>query len=141
MSDNFDFNAIQVAQRGFQKWAEQPHNKRWFRKIDGTPIPNDVTVTIAMEFVNELSAQKRSDGIRENGDTADWCSIIETLMRCIEYQRKWMKPPRKTSFWEGPYGRENYEYDLRDYKYLIEDVDAACQRASVAIAAKPRDPV
>lgn len=33
---------IAIAQRGFEKWRAKEHNKKWFRKIDGTPIPNDV---------------------------------------------------------------------------------------------------
>ena len=42
--------ALETAQRGFDKWKAQPHNRRWFRRIDGTPIPNDLVVRIAEEF-------------------------------------------------------------------------------------------
>lgn len=43
---------IAIAQRGFEKWRAKEHNKKWFRKIDGTPIPNDVVVCIAQEFAD-----------------------------------------------------------------------------------------
>lgn len=33
-------------QRGYDAWAAKPHNAKWVRKIDGTPIPNDIVVTI-----------------------------------------------------------------------------------------------
>ena len=47
---------IQIAQRGFEAWTAKPHNKRWFRKIDHTPIPNDLVVNIAEQFRQELAA-------------------------------------------------------------------------------------
>ena len=33
-------------QRGYDAWAAKPHNAKWVRKIDGTPIPNDIVVNI-----------------------------------------------------------------------------------------------
>jgi hypothetical protein len=33
-------------QRGYDAWAAKPHNAKWVRKIDGTPIPNDIVVTL-----------------------------------------------------------------------------------------------
>jgi len=45
---------ITIAQRGFDVWKDKEHNAKWFRKIDGTPIPNDLVVCIAMEFVEAL---------------------------------------------------------------------------------------
>lgn len=41
---------IDTARRGFRRWAEKPHNRRWFRKIDGTPIPNDLPIVVGEEF-------------------------------------------------------------------------------------------
>lgn len=49
------FDAIGIAQAGFEQWAAKPHNKKWFRRIDGTPIPNDLPVCIAMAFIETLS--------------------------------------------------------------------------------------
>lgn len=31
---------------GYREWAAKPHNAKWVRKIDGTPIPNDLPVCI-----------------------------------------------------------------------------------------------
>jgi len=31
---------------GYREWAGKPHNEKWVRKIDGTPIPNDLVVCI-----------------------------------------------------------------------------------------------
>lgn len=43
-------NYLAIAQAGFDAWAEKPHNKKWFKRIDGTPIPNDLVVCIAQAF-------------------------------------------------------------------------------------------
>jgi hypothetical protein len=45
------YHPFDIAQRGFDKWKAKEHNKKWFRLIDGTPIPNDLVVCIAMEFM------------------------------------------------------------------------------------------
>src|SRR4051812_8843136 len=41
---------LDLAQRGFDRWAAKPHNKKWVRRIDGTPIGNDLLVCIAWEI-------------------------------------------------------------------------------------------
>ena len=33
-------------QRGYEFWASKPHNAKWVRRIDGTPIPNDIPVSV-----------------------------------------------------------------------------------------------
>lgn len=43
--------AMEIAERGLKAWAEQPHNEKWRRRIEGTPIPNDLLVCIATEMV------------------------------------------------------------------------------------------
>lgn len=50
-------NFIAIAQAGFEEWAAKPHNAKWFRKIDGTPIPNDLPVCIAQAFSEALTSQ------------------------------------------------------------------------------------
>lgn len=45
---------IGIAQEGFENWKAKPHNARWFRKIDGTPIPNDLTICIGEAFASRL---------------------------------------------------------------------------------------
>lgn len=53
--------AMKIAADGFRAWAEKPHNARWARKIDGTPIPNDLPINIAEAFVRAL-AQATGEG-------------------------------------------------------------------------------
>ena len=49
-------NALAIAEKGFDAWAAKPHNRKWFRKIDGTPIKNDLLVNIATAFAEALIA-------------------------------------------------------------------------------------
>ena len=37
---------LQDVQRGYDAWAAKSHNAKWVRKIDGTPIANDIVVNI-----------------------------------------------------------------------------------------------
>lgn len=39
--------AFDCVSEGFKHWRSLEHNQRWWRMIDGTPIPNDLTVKIA----------------------------------------------------------------------------------------------
>lgn len=59
---------IDVAQAGFEAWKAKPHNARWFRKIDGTPIPNDLTICIGQAFADDravlLARIERGEGER-----------------------------------------------------------------------------
>ena len=43
-------NALAIAEKGFETWAAKDHNRKWVRKIDGTPIKNDLLVNIATAF-------------------------------------------------------------------------------------------
>ncbi len=46
------FEAIKIAEDGLFVWATKPHNaKKWARKLEGTPIPNDICVAIAEEMI------------------------------------------------------------------------------------------
>ena len=38
--------AAKLVPAGYAFWAQKPHNAKWVRKIDGTPIPNDLPVCI-----------------------------------------------------------------------------------------------
>lgn len=42
--------AMRICEEGFNNWKEKEHNQKWFKKIDGTPIPNDLLVNIALAF-------------------------------------------------------------------------------------------
>lgn len=50
-----DRSAIATATFGYIRWAEKPHNAKWVRMIDGTPIPNDLPVCIANEFAATIA--------------------------------------------------------------------------------------
>jgi hypothetical protein len=39
--------AMNIVDSGFDTWKDKPHNAKWYAKIDGTPIPNDLKVNIA----------------------------------------------------------------------------------------------
>ena len=41
---------VVIAQDAFNVWAEKQRNKRWFKRIDGTPIANDLIATMAVWF-------------------------------------------------------------------------------------------
>lgn len=43
--------AMAIAEAGFDAWANKEHNKKWVRRIDGTPIKNDLLVNIAEAMV------------------------------------------------------------------------------------------
>jgi len=51
-------NPIEIAERGYAEWAAKPHNAKWVQRIEGTPIPNDLKVCIAMAFKDALSAER-----------------------------------------------------------------------------------
>ena len=60
-------NAISIAKAGYERWAAKPHNKKWVRKLDGTPIPNDIVVCIAEEIIRSQhgdDANVAIDGVR-----------------------------------------------------------------------------
>jgi hypothetical protein len=46
---------LDLAQEGLARWKDKPHNSKWWRRIDGTPIPNDLLVNIAEVIANSLS--------------------------------------------------------------------------------------
>lgn len=48
--------ALETATHGLETWRAKPHNARWWRRIDGTPIPNDLLVNIAEAFVSLRAA-------------------------------------------------------------------------------------
>jgi hypothetical protein len=58
-------SCFSIAQRGFDTWKNKPHNAKWWRMIDGTPIPNDVVVNIAEAF---LEALRKEAALKSKGD-------------------------------------------------------------------------
>lgn len=49
--------AMSACETGFATWASKPHNRKWAARLDGTPIPNDLLVCIATEFVRRTAAE------------------------------------------------------------------------------------
>jgi hypothetical protein len=47
--------SLNDVQRGYERWAAKPHNAKWVRKIDGTPIPNDIVANIFEALKDSLS--------------------------------------------------------------------------------------
>lgn len=56
--------SLNDVQRGYDAWAAKPHNAKWVRKIDGTPIPNDIVVTIfdTLRDMQETPAPQPREG-------------------------------------------------------------------------------
>lgn len=51
--------ALTLVKEGYDTWATKPHNKTWVRRLDGTPIPNDLCVCIAEELVRSLAPREQ----------------------------------------------------------------------------------
>jgi hypothetical protein len=48
VSIRLDFvEALTIVKSGLERWKLKPHNAKWWKIIDGTPIPNDLCVNIA----------------------------------------------------------------------------------------------
>lgn len=69
--------AMGIAERAFEKWSSKPHNRKWVRRIDGTPIPNDLKVNIALAIMESLRDDLPDEKQRR----------IYRLERRIHYQR------------------------------------------------------
>lgn len=83
--------AIQIAQAGVQEWANRPHNARWWRRIDGTPIPNDLSVNIAEAFYRALQQEPQASGLatgsldtdRQPEPRAELSPLVPELTRAL----------------------------------------------------------
>jgi hypothetical protein len=45
--------ALALCQKGYDAWKAKPHNKKWWKHVDGTPIPNDLLVCIAQAIAEK----------------------------------------------------------------------------------------
>lgn len=53
-----DVAAVREAvQKGFDEWAAKTHNKKWAKRVDGTPIPNDVVMCIQTAVARALMGE------------------------------------------------------------------------------------
>ena len=47
-----------LVEQGWDTWAAKEHNKKWVRRIDGTPIRNDLSVNIIEAIVLYLKEHR-----------------------------------------------------------------------------------
>ncbi len=52
--------ALDACKRGLELWRQYPHNAKWWERIDGTPIPNDLLVCIA-EILQQSAVADRAE--------------------------------------------------------------------------------
>jgi hypothetical protein len=57
--------AMDIVQEGFRIWREKPHNAKWWSRIDGTPIPNDLSVNIAEAIMHSARIEALETALRE----------------------------------------------------------------------------
>ena len=50
------------AKAGLESWSRRPHNKRWWKRIDGTPIPNDLLIDVCKSIAAALTESEAEDG-------------------------------------------------------------------------------
>jgi hypothetical protein len=104
---------IEIAQRGFENWKAKPHNARWFRKIDGTPIPNDLTICIGEAFAEPLrslssrvEAEKRAREEAEAKARASVAHVVESLNeQMCNYASRTLAAERERDGWKEAYRR------------------------------------
>lgn len=92
-------DAMEIAEDGLRRWREKDHNAKWWRKIDGTPIPNDLLVNIAQSMCEvyvrtpaevvhpDDFAQFLRDVEREQGNCSDedtWLGYRQTAEAILE---------------------------------------------------------
>jgi hypothetical protein len=49
--------AMAIVEKGFSDWAAKEHNRKWAKRIDGTPIRNDLSVNIAEAIIADYKRQ------------------------------------------------------------------------------------
>lgn len=66
MSDQLNFvDYLQRVKDGLEIWKEKPHNAKWWKRIDGTPIPNDLCVCIAERLASQPAPAVMGEDERE----------------------------------------------------------------------------
>lgn len=50
-------DSFKICEIGFTNWRLKDHNKKWFKKIDGTPIHNDLLCCIAEAFSSHYETE------------------------------------------------------------------------------------
>ena len=65
---------LEDVERGYARWAAKPHNAKWVRRIDGTPIANDICVNIFEELKSPspISADAVVEACAKVADAREW---------------------------------------------------------------------
>ena len=72
--------ALDACQRGLELWRDKPYNAKWWRRIDGTPIPNDLLCNIA-EILGQTA---NADRAQRDAALAELAQANQTLLRASE---------------------------------------------------------
>lgn len=70
--------AMDIAEDGLRRWREKDHNKKWWRKIDGTPIPNDLLVNIAESMIEAYVVIAAQPPAQAAGEPVAWRVLCTT---------------------------------------------------------------
>lgn len=49
-------DVMDIVHSGYDTWKNKPYNAKWFKRIDDTPIPNDLLVNVAEAICHALTA-------------------------------------------------------------------------------------
>lgn len=87
--------ALKLVELGFEQWKDKPPNAKWFKRIDGTPIPNDLCVCIAetLATVNAIAeASTYSRGYQDAAIAERDAAIAESarLREALEKARNYI---------------------------------------------------
>ena len=52
-----------LVQKGFRKWECSPSNKKWAKRLKGTPAKNDIVVCITREIVKSIKGEVKDSDI------------------------------------------------------------------------------
>lgn len=63
----FDFtDAMRLIDEGWNNWAAKEHNRKWSRRVEGTPIRNDLTCSIAHAIIDAQQSGRNSDSNKKS---------------------------------------------------------------------------
>jgi hypothetical protein len=74
--------ALDLAQEGLARWKDKEHNAKWWRRIDGTPIPNDLLVNIAEVFAQSQAGEAekwKAENARNAAHVVDLQAQCDTM--------------------------------------------------------------
>ena len=94
---------LEDVQRGYERWAAKPHNAKWVRRLDGTPIANDIVVNI-FEALKESAALATRDATEEPvAKQLGWVSIGNVTFASTPFGSYEVRPSTTWFSAEFPY--------------------------------------